>query len=313
MTTRIAVVLPLVIFATFSSSAAGSGRHVSNRELHAEKHGRVVDADTGTGIPGAKVIALWKESSSGVPDAVSGGEWCQLQKITTTDAGGNFSLPDVSKDLDLSARGSHVGLSSLGPATYAHDNTWRLIVFKPGYVRTGADVAYSGPYASDQTNDDRKVLQHLMAGNTDGCKAHYDGCMNRFLWAENPPATEGATIKPIAMKKAGFSAPQAWLYYAAIQGTGQCMDRMAKPANAPEFSEVTNAIRGIVSPLLSGVCSMPRDMEISRPVLDSFTSWVRDDDVVRRIVKAVGQREWGTKETTAGVLCDAISAKKTAP
>ncbi len=134
-TSSIALTLCACVPGTIQADAS---RHVSNRELKMEKTGRVVDAATGAGIPGVKVIVNWQTHSSGVPGYSStGGTWCDLQKIVTTDVNGNYTIPDVSKELDISDSGTRVGHTPFGFASATHDKDYLLAAFKPGYVRVG--------------------------------------------------------------------------------------------------------------------------------------------------------------------------------
>ncbi|MGH7746655.1 MAG: carboxypeptidase-like regulatory domain-containing protein, partial [Candidatus Dormibacteria bacterium] len=126
--------LAILLALLATTSSAFEPRHISNNELRTEKLGRIVDAATGAGIPDAKVIAVWGALAA---DASGSGYMCQLQRIATTDAAGNYVIPDVSHDLDLSRRGTGGLHTPMGIGYHSLDFDWHLMVFKPGYVRVG--------------------------------------------------------------------------------------------------------------------------------------------------------------------------------
>ncbi len=263
--------------------AAQTGpRHISNSELRAEKHGRIVDAYTGAGVPDVKVIANWRTSSTGLSGYYSGGTWCDLQKIATTDADGNYTIPDVSGELDISDRGTHGGLTPSGPLSVKHDADWLLITFKPGYVRVG---------------DREKLSASLVA-------------IDVFAWNRVPDVSIAGgkiEVKPIVMEKVDLSPADAWVYDSKILSAARCHDRTAHEIDAPQFEEMAQQINGIVRPL---PCQLPADTPIVPVVRNLFTSIVNDPPFVDRLIAILGNPfVWDDKEIPAGVLCRALTGQ----
>lgn len=259
-----------------TASCAFAPPHPGKHELRAVKHGRIVDADTGAGIADANVIAVWRQHSSGVSDMVSGGSWCNLQRIVVTDSDGRYTIPDVSHELD--AREMHFGPLSLNKLW----SDWLLIVFKPGYVRAG---------------DLETLPKHEK---------------EFFLWQVKSPETYGLAfgkvdVKTIAMKKVDLDAPNLLVYDSAILSTAGCSDSHGTPLDEPELGDIAKTIIAVVRPI---PCAMPPEMPISVNMLNGYTNLVHNPRFDHRIVEAVGQREWGTKGTTAGVLCNALTGKE---
>lgn len=245
-------------------------QHVSGHELRAEKHGRIVDADTGAGIADAKVIAVWRQHSSGVSDLVSGGSWCNLQKIVTTDANGRFTIPDVSHELH--ARELHFGPLSLNKLW----SDWLLIVFKPGYIRAGMDYPAvnpeeGNPYNQWFTLDDRKVLDHRINGGDRACLPN-KGCMPTFTWQARPPETRGmllghVDVRTIEVRGADLSPPWTWIYYGTILTTGGCHDAHGNDISEPAYADIATAMAHEIRPM---ACAMPPETVINPISLGAF-------------------------------------------
>jgi len=281
------IFLILLIFVGASiASADTAGRHVSSAELRAEKHGRVVDADTGAGIPDVKMIANWRTRSDGVPGLVSGGIWCDLQTIVATDAQGNYTIPDISSQLDLSDRGTAHQVTRMGPVNVTHDADWLLIAFKPGYVRTG----------------DKDKLRAASFGELGG-----------FVWESTPETAvfrQGEVeINPISMHKEDLAPPSVWVYDSKILAGARCRDRMAHDIDQPEMAEIAKTMDAIVRPL---PCTMPADTALTPIVRKLFTSLVNDKHFFDRLTAALGNPwVWDDKDVPAGVLCRALTEQGT--
>lgn len=276
----------VIFFGALIASAETVKRHVSSAELRAEKHGRVVDADTGAGIPGVKMIANWRTRSDGVPGVVSGGIWCDLQTIVTTDAQGDYTIPDVSSQLDLSDRGTAHHVTGGGLVNVTHDADWLLIAFKPGYVRTG----------------DKDKLRAASFGELGG-----------FGWESAPDTSvlrQGKVeINPIAMHKEDLAPPSLWVYDSKILAGARCRDRMAHDIDQPEMADIAKTMDAIVRPL---PCTMPADTALTPIVRKLFTSLVNDKRVLDRLTAALGNPwVWDDKDVPAGVLCRALTEQGT--
>jgi hypothetical protein len=273
----------------------GTGRHISNRELTMEKSGRVVDVDTGAGVPGVKVIVNWETNSSGIPGYSStGGTWCDLQRIVTTDADGNYTIPDVSKELDISDRGTRIGKTAFGLASATHDKDYVLTVFKPGYVRVG---------------DMEKVKQI-----EDLVRRRYIGGPSLMTIPDARFSAGKVAIKPILMKKIDVAPFDLWSYNSIILTDVRCSDRMANRIVAPEMTEIEKTMSAITRPV---PCSMPADTHVDPENLGAFDRLshpgVYDSKFFNR-VKELGGLPPTVRfdplervNTTAGILCRVIT------
>lgn len=92
----------------------------------AEKRGRVVDAQTGEGLPDVVVIANY-ELESATPVQIGSG--CVHQKIVRTDANGYYVVPDASRDIDTAKR----LLWRMLPG-FSESYGWLLLYYKDGYL-----------------------------------------------------------------------------------------------------------------------------------------------------------------------------------
>jgi len=269
---------------------ANKPRHIGNKELTMQKSGRVVDADTGLGIAGAKVIVDWNTLSTGIPGYSStGGTWCDLQRIVTTDENGDYTIPDVSKDLDLSDRGTHFGKTPFGLASQTHDKEYAIAVFKPGYVPVG-DLET----VKDAMEQARK---RLISGLT-------------LVKVPDVSFSAGkVVIKQVALRKVDLAWPDLWAYYRMVP-LG-CEDRMAHSIEQPESAEILRTIRGIIGPM---PCAMEPSTHIDAQSFGIFVGLSPTDTV--RVIKRVKHLDgvanpdrFDPQEsiaTTAGTLCQAI-------
>ena len=298
--------------------AAVGSQGISDHELRAEKRGRVVDADTGAGISGAKVIALWRESNSGSPHIASASNWCALQKVTTTADDGSYAFPDVTHELDLSERGtSSSDVPALGTITVTHDTTLLLLVFKPGYVRVAPDIERTNrsPYDPTESADDLKVLSHMMTGSSEGCyPPPSQVCLTTFVWQHGEPALSHASggavgVKSITMRKVELSPPEVWIYYNTILSTSQCHAARNGDLNQPEIAEMEHSTSTLVRPM---PCMMQPAATITAAAATSYAGLVGGKEIFTSIEK-FGETTWPWKDTTAEVLCKASRVEEQAP
>lgn len=249
------------------------GRHVPNRELLNEKRGRVIDAATGAGIPDATVIAMWEVSSQSIGGS-SGG--CVLQRITMTGAKGDFLIPSVAHDLDLSDRGTKGVLEPFTARVV--DYSWRLVVFRPGYVR----------------EDDLRSFKYP------------DPARVAFAWESAPPSVSSTLatvqIKDIRMQRTETTFQDTVLYYASIRHATSC-------SNTGVEQPAIHSIRAAISQLVKTLpCSLPADTPVAAIVAMEFSGLLDDDKFTERM-KAGGQEKWPWTNTTSGALCRAIGAQ----
>ena len=265
------------------SCATADPRRPTGHDLRAEKQGRVVDSETGVGISDAKIIAVWKQHSSGVSGMVSAGTWCNLQKIVTTDDEGRFVLPDTSHELE--ERETHFGRLSLNELW----SDWLLIVFKPGYVRAG----------------DLEILptheRHL------------------FLWQVEPPEMFDMPlgrvgIRPVAMKKVVLDAPSLWIYFSAVLTSARCNDSHGTRLTDSELGDITNAVATAVRPM---PCALPPSTSIAPTSFSAFAGLSHPNGFdVKFFERVKSLNGLPTSErfdpldkvtTTAGALCQAVT------
>jgi len=252
-------------------NADWGGRHVTNRELLNEKHGRVIDAATGAGIPDAKVIAMWDVSTQSIGGS-SGG--CVLQRITITGAKGDFLISSVARDLDVSERGTK-GVLEPFTARVA-DYSWRLVVFSPGYVRE--DDLHSFDYP-----DPARVA---------------------FAWESTPPSVSSGMgtvqIKDIRMRRVETNFQDTVLYYASIRQATSC------PTAAGIEQSAIHGIRAVISQLVEPLpCGLPSETPVNAIVAMKFSALLSDDKFAERM-KREGQEKWPWTSTTAGALCRSV-------
>lgn len=288
-----------LFLATFdhATCAEAADRHVSNRELTMEKSGRVIDADTGAGIAGANVIVNWRTHSTGVAGYPStGGTWCDLQRIVATDEAGNYTVPDDSKELDLSDRGTRVGVTVYGVATQTHDKDYVLTVFKPGYEPAFGSTA-ADPGRQRTSAVAARPIPTVPAVSFAGGKVR---------------------IKTIALTKASSDPVARWNHYSEIGIAGRCSDRMAHAIEQPEFGEMLEAVRTEVRPM---PCAMAPETAIdpeSSAVFESIShtplTFLAFHNRVRQLEglppPARGYDPTERISTTAGTLCRALKAEE---
>ncbi|MEO5561068.1 MAG: hypothetical protein ABIO49_14125 [Dokdonella sp.] len=301
-------------------SHASAPPHPGRHELRAEKHGRIVDADTGAGIPDAKVIAVWRQHSSGVSDMVSGGSWCNLQRIVVTDSDGRYMIPDVSRELDESE--TRFGSLSWNKSW----SGWQLIVFKPDYIRTGKDypVVKSEQGNSDNqqfTLDDRKVLDHRINGGDRACLPN-QGCMPAFVWQARQPETSGGLlghvdVQTIEMKKAQLSPNWVWVYYSTILTTGICPDGRGNDLSEPAYADIAKAMAYEVRPM---ACTLPPETSVDPISVGAFAGLSHPGPFnvkfINRVKELTGlpvSRQFDPLEktrSTAEVLCRVVKEEE---
>lgn len=92
----------------------------------AEKHGRVVDAQTGKGLANVAVIVEYEMRST---TPMQAGYGCTHQKIVWTDTNGNYVIPNASEDIDV----AEDMLWRMVPG-FSRNYGWLLEYYKEGYV-----------------------------------------------------------------------------------------------------------------------------------------------------------------------------------
>jgi hypothetical protein len=263
--------------------AKGGIRTVSNNELLSGKKGRIIDAETRNGIADVTVIMEWITDSSGSPGLISGGEWCNLEKKTQTDANGEFEFPHVGRELDVSDRGVHRNYSLLNPMIFTHDANYLLIAFKPGFVREGDEERFAA--------------------------ARFDSW--NFKWMLLPPdvasqKTDPVILANIVMRRRDIDPLDLISYDAAIEGSARCLDRLGKDISDPPRADVKKILGSVVSPLM---CQVPRDTAISPTLRKMFETFIDHAAIERIRTRYKSTPNGQNRLMSAGDLCDAIALK----
>lgn len=276
--------LPVLVVALAISSSAAIARDISNHELLAKKHGRVVDAASGAGVPNVKVIAVWNSATTGTYADSSG---CIDQKIATTNANGDFVIPDVSEEIEIQHNWQAFWFDLFGHGAPEIRYNWQLTVYLPGYVRAGDKETV------ENTPDEANLVD--------------------FAWRQRPPDVVKSywgdvQIKPIVMQKTELKPPDVWRYYSELLSNAECSKNALTPKsmanNQREMTEIARSVSALVRPL---PCAMPSGTRINSNTLKAFTGVVRDKPFMDRMTALEGTWMWSDKDTTAGTLCRALS------
>lgn len=213
-------------------------RSISNKELLAEKRGKVVDADTGQGIADAFVVIKWITDSTGYPGLVSGGQWCDLQAVTTTEEDGSFFFVPIRRgQIDLSDRKTYRALTPWGLLSSTHDMSYRMYVYKAGYVRPG---------------DESKISSAKLGGGVE-LEEYPPDAVLRGYWAD---------LQSIPLRKQRLDGEGTWLYRSLMQRETRCRDRMAEARDAPLWRNLNDELR-------SGIVELPCDVSPKKKVYTS--------------------------------------------
>jgi hypothetical protein len=102
-----------------------------HRVLLSEKRGRIVDSVTGAGIANVNVVATWRT----IIRVWSTNHVCDYQTVVSTDSNGEYSLPDVSRYVDVSR---FMLQRVIGIRVYFN---WTLGAYKAGYARVPDGLA----------------------------------------------------------------------------------------------------------------------------------------------------------------------------
>ncbi len=226
----------------------------------------------------------------------TGGTWCDLQRIVATDDAGRYTVPDVAKDLDLSDRGTRVGMTVYGIATQIHDKDYALTVFKPGY-----ELAFG----SNAADPGRHLTNAVVA---------------RPIPTVPPVSFAGGKVRinTIALTKAASDPVARWNQYSGIGIAGRCSDRMAHAIEQPEFGQMLEAVRTEVRPM---PCAMapetaidPESFAVFESISHTPTTFLAFHNRVRQLEglppPTRGYDPTERISTTAGTLCRALKAEE---
>ena len=244
--------------------------------LTAEKHGRVVDATTGSGIANAHVIVNWVTDSSGVSGILPAGRWCDLQNVVITDASGNFIIPAVSDPASPSnteiRRQTPIGeLSSTSKRSY------RVYVFKQGFVR-------------------REDVEKI-AKSRSGVLFEWEGAPAEHVSGDQ------VDLGTLELSPTVLDPESTWVYDASIRRESTCRDRLGKSIQAPAWANLMKEMALSVAPL---PCQLPADDLIDPASLKLYRTLVNDAGFRQRmlpLLEGAGRRS--NEPVAARTVCSA--------
>lgn len=292
--------LVAVLFALFVTSvlAAGDYRRVSNDELLHEKHGRVVDANTGVGIANVTVIATWDSSASGGWSGSGGG--CELAKFAKTDANGAYVIPDISAELDVSHRHDSPKLWWPGRDNGWLDYSWRLILYAPGYLREGDAEAFErSPLSSER---------RPIPGNSHYALAPV--ATVEFPWKFYPPRVTSVDkvveVAPVRVIPAKMDALHEIVYYNRIlRAVNNCGVGRSPPEVAVLQEDMRRRIREVP-------CSLPSSTVVGADIVSEYMFILSDATTFQRLDDAGFLNRCCPpyfKKLEAGALCSAATGE----
>jgi len=265
-------VITVVAWTCVAGACAATQAGVHSAEgSNPPKRGRVVDADTQAGVPGALVVAVWSTDHAGLPGMVSSSTTCEAQTSAMTDREGRFDLSGI----DDAPPG--ISRASLG------DSRERLlIVFKPGYVR-GNDLDILPTH-------DRKLFSWQV-----------------YPPESNDAIPGRVDLKKIRLKKAELTSPDTWVYDNAILRSAQCDDRLSNDRSTPEFQTFAQMLRAT---LRASPCAMDSLVQIPQHALASFGWALGESRFFYRVGEIEHTAPNELKGTSAGTMCRALNEEK---
>lgn len=244
---------------------------IKSIEFHgmlAEKHGRVVDADTRRGIPGVTVTAIWTSGTYDTGWAGSSGG-CDLERVSVTDANGDYTIPDVYG----AERFERIWWKQLlwrgvGATPFGVGYNWHLVPFKATYVRVG-DESHIAAAAAAEYQPDRSFSAY---------------------W--NPPSylngLRQVEIEPIVLRKTQLGPTDEIIYDYALYMRSVC-------SGYPKVRETMKAR------LQDLACSLPEDELLDPQVVRAFF-WMAVDSSRTYLM---GSNVRKKQKLRAGDMCDA--------
>src|SRR5581483_4916046 len=186
-----------------------------NADVYLRKTGRVIDADTGEGIPGAFVVA----DANFIESVLKTGTLSEYRLILRTDSKGNYAIPSTWQ-------------YAISPRFYwmtfffeSSKHTWTVLALKPGYIED-ADEQNLVPPTADV--DYRPRVSRQRVSSWSGLSVN---------------------VQPIKLRKHNLSSAQAIVYYRgiALYGVGDSpeadyeMNRAISAYIASTFCSETSA------------------------------------------------------------------------
>jgi hypothetical protein len=231
-----------ILHLSMLAALARFDRAVTHDELVREKHGRVVDASSGSGLKDVAVFAIWDVQYQNLHSSGSG---CIFEKIVWTDAQGEYVVPDTSQEFDafLKRAGASAADGAAAPKPDEVAYGWRIVVYKNGFLRKG-DLEKFGPKRSYAASLGFQVGFEWQGG---------------FL-PEVQHIGDYVGMAPISMVKADpLSSTDELTYLSRIRQATLCRQE-SDPVDSPAHDRVTQALAARTRTL---ACELPSDLEMS--------------------------------------------------
>lgn len=243
------------------------------RDVVVAKRGQVIDAATGRGLAGVTVTVNWTSGGGGVAGSFGG---CDLQRVVTTDANGEYSIPNVVGKREFQRvwwKQLAAPLLGLTPPYIGY--SWTLVPWKAGYVRMG---------------DEDKIKNAVQAD-------HQPDRSLPFYW--NPPPYHSELIAlhidPIYLSAEKLEPIDEIVYDDALLLRASCSG----------YPEVREAMKAEARAL---PCVIPGDTALMPGVIRAFAHLVGDENFFDRMRSMTGTELWSRRSQLASTVCRAIEA-----
>ena len=249
---------------------------VAFRDILVRKRGtKMIDEGTGRGLPGVTITLKWTSGGGGVAGSFGG---CDLQYVVTTDANGDYTVPNVMGAVKFQRVWWKQLVAPLvwAPPPYIGYN-WTLVPWKAGYVRVG---------------DEGKIKNAVLAD-------HQPDRSFPFYWNPPPYRSELSDlhVAPIYLRATDLEPIDEIVYD----------DSLLIAATCTGYPSVREAMKAKVHDL---PCAMPGDLRLQPSVIRAFSHVAGDTDFFERMRSMTGTELWSRKTQLAGAVCRAIGGRE---
>lgn len=239
---------------------------------HRSKSGKVVDVETGKGLPNAFVISSARFVSGPLFFGPSGNV-VLYNIIVRTDAEGRFSIPSTWSDLHIGTPGTHPSVK------------WVVTVFEPGYAVVGDEKAWL--YA------DNYGMPRFLPRST----ARTPELSTADQWLGN--------LGTIRMFKPAFTLKQAASYYSRVKSTSNPYFYSTRP------DDVAIRKKGY-DLLAPWVCSQDPDLDLDYLTAMSIEGFASDPIGATELRKKLDPENYKKElydrpKYKAGMMCKIIT------
>jgi hypothetical protein len=259
-----------MVFAAFVSEPLLKA--IEYRGMLAEKRGRIVDADTGQGLAGVTITAIW---TSGTYDTgwASSSAGCDLQRVVTTDRNGDYTIPSVYGEITFDRIWwKQLMMRSLGMTPFGVGYNWHLVPFKQGYVRVGDEseipVAAKAPHQPDRS----------------------------FAVYWNPPSYDAeltySQLKAIVLRRTKLSPTDEVIYDYALYMRSVCTG----------YPAVRETMKDSVQDL---ACALPEDQILDPQVIHAFLAIAGESRFFHS-----SSALWERNKQPAGLVCQSVGGAR---